>query len=79
MDLFSKLNSEKKNKIILYGNEPVQANNYYTQIFNSQVRQNLNIQKVILDKKSQTKELINLTSSISPFEERSFLYSLSKI
>ena len=50
MDLFSKLNSEKKNKIILYGNEPVQANNFYTQIFNSRVRQNLNIQKVILDK-----------------------------
>jgi len=78
MDLFSKLNSEKKNKIILYGNEPVQANIYYTQIFNSRVRQNLNIQKVILDKKSQTKELINLTSSISLFEERSFFIFIIK-
>jgi hypothetical protein len=52
MDLFSRLKSEKKNKIVLFGNEPVQVNNYYTQIFNSRVRQNLNIQKVILDKKS---------------------------
>jgi DNA polymerase-3 subunit delta len=78
MDLFSKLNSEKKNKIVLFGNEPVQVNNYYTQIFNSRVRQNLNIQKVILDKKSQTKELINLTSSISLFEERSFFIFIIK-
>jgi DNA polymerase-3 subunit delta len=78
MDLFSKLNSEKKNKIILYGNEPIQANFYYSQIFNSQIKQNLNIQKVILDKKSQTKELINLTSSISLFEERSFFIFIIK-
>jgi len=78
MNFFSKLNSEKKNKIILYGNEPVQTNNYYSQIFNSRVKQNLNIQKVILDKKSQINELINLTSGISLFEERSFFIFIIK-
>ncbi len=78
MDLFSKLNSENKNKIVLFGNEPVQVNNYYTQIFNSRVRQNLNIQKVVLDKKSETKELNNITSSISLFEERSFFIFIIK-
>ena len=78
MDLFSRLKTEKKNKIILNGNEPVQANIYFTQIFNSRVRQNLNIQKIILDKKSQAKELINLASSISLFEEKSFYILIIK-
>jgi DNA polymerase-3 subunit delta len=78
MDLFSKLNSEKKNKIILSGNEPIQANNYLSQIYNSRKKYNLNIQKIILDKKTESKELNNITSGISLFEEKSFFIFIVK-
>ena len=78
MDLFSKLNSEKKNKIILNGNESVQANLYLSQIFNSRKKYNINIQKIILDNKSQAKELINLTSGNSLFEESFFFIFIIK-
>jgi len=78
MDLFSKLNSEKKNKIILNVNESVQANLYLSQIYNSRKKYNINIQKIILDKKSQAKELINLTSGNSLFEESFFFIFIIK-
>ena len=78
MDLFSKLNSEKKNKIILNGNEPIQANLYLSQIFNSRKKYNINIQKIILDNKSQAKELINITSGNSLFEESFFFIFIIK-
>ena len=78
MDLFSRLKSEKKNKIILIGNEPVQINHYFSQIHNSRKKLNLNIQKIILDKKTESKELITLTSGISLFEERTFFIFIVK-
>jgi len=78
VDIFSKLNSEKKNKIILYGNEPIQANIYLSQIYNSRKKNNLNIQKIILDKKTESKELKNLTSGMSLFEESSFFIFIIK-
>ena len=53
MDLFSRLKTEKKNKIILNGNEPIQANIYLSQIYNARKKNNLNIQKIILDKKTE--------------------------
>ena len=78
MNLFSRLETEKKNKIILNGNEPTQENNYLSQIYSSRKKYNLNIQKIILDKKTESKELTNLTSSISLFEERSFFIFIVK-
>jgi len=72
MDLFSRLKTEKKNKIILNGNEPIQANNYLSQIYNTRKINNLIIQKIILDKKTESKELKILTSGMSLFEEKSF-------
>ena len=78
MDLFSRLKIEKKNKIILNGNEPVQINHYFSQIQNSRKKLNLNIQKVLLDKKTESKELKTLTSSTSLFEERSFFIFIVK-
>ena len=78
MDLISRLKTEKKNKIILNGNEPIQANNYLSQIYNSRKKYNFNIQKIILDKKTELKELNNLTSEISLFEEISFFIFIVK-
>jgi len=78
MDLFSRLKTEKKNKIILNGNEPIQANIYLSQIYNSRKKNNLNIQKIILDKKTESKELKNLTSGMSLFEESSFFIFIIK-
>ena len=78
MDLFSRLETEKKNKIILSGNEPIQANNYLSQIYSSRKKYNLNIQKIILDKKTELKELNDITSGISLFEEQSFFIFIVK-
>ena len=78
MNLFSQLKTEKKNKIILYGNESIQINHFYSQIYSSRKNHNLNIQKIILDKKSQANELKNLTSCTSLFEERSFFIFILK-
>ena len=78
MDLFSRLEAEKKNKIILNGNQPVLTNIYLSQIYNSRKKYNLNIQKIILDKKTESKELKILTSGMSLFEEISFFIFIVK-